>query len=143
MQGVDVQVYRAGKSKNFQIFRTGKGRIRTRIGIRKRGGQMVSGEPEVFEEEDVEVFVQSNRSSHLLKKGIVTGRDFANVMSALMTDLADGSITPPVGNAISKAGSQMLKMVELQYRYAPPKRGEIPNLPLADRYEPSDSESDK
>ena len=68
---------------------------------------MVSGEPEVFEEEDADVVVKSNRSSHLLKKGIVTGRDFANVMSALMTDLADGSITPPVGNAISKAGSQI------------------------------------
>ena len=111
---------------------------------------MVSGEPEVFEEEDADVVVKSNRSSHLLKKGIVTGRDFANVMSALMTDLADGSITPPVGNAISKAGSQMLRMVELQYRYAPPKRGEIPNLPMADRYmadryepESDDSESDK
>jgi len=145
MQGVDVQVYRAGKSKNFQIFRTGKGRIRTRIGIRKRGGQMVGRAEEVVEEEVVEVIVKSNRSSQLLKKGIVTGRDFANVMSALMTDLADGSITPSVGNAISKAGSQMLKMVELQYRYTPPKRGEIPNLPLADRYESddSDSESDK
>ena len=98
-------------------------------------------------EEVSEVIVKSNRSSQLLRKGIETGRDFANVMSALMTDLADGSITPPVGNAISKAGSQMLKMVELQYRYAPPKRGEIPNLPMADRYveeqSDSDSESDK
>jgi hypothetical protein len=47
-----------------------------------------------------------------------------------------------VGNAISKAGSQMLKMVELQYRYAPPKRGEVPNLPMADRYVEEQSDSD-
>ena len=38
-------------------------------------------------------------------------------MSALMSDLVDGSISPMVANATVNAGGKLLKVVEMQYRY--------------------------
>lgn len=42
-------------------------------------------------------------------------------MSALMSDLIDGAITPIVANATVNAGGKLLKVVEMQYRYGSPK----------------------
>jgi len=39
-------------------------------------------------------------------------------MSALMTDVIRGSISPEVTNAACNAGGKLLKMVELEHRYA-------------------------
>jgi hypothetical protein len=50
-------------------------------------------------------------------EGIETGEDFAKVMSAMMSDLLEGRITPQVGNATCNAGGKLLKIVELQYKY--------------------------
>jgi hypothetical protein len=38
-------------------------------------------------------------------------------MSALMSDLIEGRVTPSVGNATCNAGGKLLKVVELQYKY--------------------------
>lgn len=38
-------------------------------------------------------------------------------MSALMSDLIEGNITPQVGNATVNAGGKLLKVVELQLKY--------------------------
>lgn len=38
-------------------------------------------------------------------------------MSALMSDLLEGSITPQVGNAAVNAGSKLLKVVEMRLRW--------------------------
>ena len=46
-----------------------------------------------------------------------TGEDFANLMSALMADVIDGSMSPIVANATVNAGGKLLKVVEMQYRY--------------------------
>lgn len=51
------------------------------------------------------------------RKGIKTGDDFANYMSALMSDLVEGRITPSVGNAACNAGGKLLKVVEMKYKY--------------------------
>jgi hypothetical protein len=53
----------------------------------------------------------------IAKDGIQTGRDFARFMSALMSDLIEGKITPGVGNAAVNAGGKLLKVVELQMKY--------------------------
>lgn len=50
-------------------------------------------------------------------KGIVTGQDFANCMSALMSDLISGKVPPQIGNAVCNAGGKLLKIVELQGKY--------------------------
>lgn len=57
------------------------------------------------------------RSLKIAEKGIKTGHDFANLMSALMTDLISGRITPATGNAACNAGGKLLKAVEMQHKY--------------------------
>lgn len=39
------------------------------------------------------------------------------MMSALMTDIIEGSITPQVANATVNAGGKLLKVVEMQLKY--------------------------
>lgn len=57
------------------------------------------------------------RSLALAQRGIKTGADFSQTMSALMSDLIEGAITPQVGNAVCNAGGKLLKVVEMQYKY--------------------------
>lgn len=49
-------------------------------------------------------------------------------MSALMTDLIEGRITPSVGNATCNAGGKLLKVVEMQAKYG--QSGGGPNKTL-------------
>jgi len=57
------------------------------------------------------------RCLEIASKGVKTGGDFAAMMSALMSDLIDGRITPMVGNATCNAAGKLLKVVELQHKY--------------------------
>lgn len=41
-------------------------------------------------------------------------------MSALMTDLIEGRVSPGIGNAACNAGGKLLKVVELQHKYGAP-----------------------
>ncbi len=45
------------------------------------------------------------------------------MMSALMSDLIEGNVTPQVGNATVNAGGKLLKVVELQLKYGSPEQG--------------------
>ena len=53
----------------------------------------------------------------IARKGVTTGEDFARLMSALMSDVIEGTISPGVANAACNAGGKLLKVVEMQYRY--------------------------
>jgi len=64
-------------------------------------------------------------------KGIKTGHDFANLMSALMSDLIEGRVTPSIGNATCNAGGKLLKVVEMQYKYGVAGPGQQKVLTLA------------
>lgn len=57
------------------------------------------------------------RSVELGQGGIKTTQDFANVMSALMTDVLSGAVSANRANAACNAGRQMLRAVELQLKY--------------------------
>ena len=57
------------------------------------------------------------KSLDIAQKGIKTGRQFANMMSALMSDIIEGRVTPSVGNAVCNAGGKLLKVVEMEHRY--------------------------
>lgn len=70
------------------------------------------------------------RSFALADKCIKTGDDFANMMSALMSDLIGGRISPNIGNATCNAGGKLLKVVEMQYKYGG-KSDEARTLTLA------------
>jgi len=57
------------------------------------------------------------KSLAIAETGITTAQQFAGLMSALMTDLLNGSVTPGIGNATCNAGGKLLKMVELNQKY--------------------------
>lgn len=60
---------------------------------------------------------QTPRSLAIADRGIKTGSDFADMMSALMSDLVAGRVTPQIGNATCNAGGKLLKIVDMQYKY--------------------------
>ena len=64
-----------------------------------------------------EISEKEPRCLKVAQKGIKTGADFATMMSALMSDLVEGRVTPSVGNATCNAGGKLLKVVEMQYKY--------------------------
>lgn len=57
------------------------------------------------------------RSLAIASAGVRTGEDFAGLMSALMSDVIEGRLTPVAANATCNAGGKLLKVVEMQYRY--------------------------
>ena len=63
------------------------------------------------------------KSLGIAAKGIDTGVQFARFMSALMTDLIEGRVSPGIGNAACNAGGKLLKVVELQHKYGTPGPG--------------------
>lgn len=71
------------------------------------------------------------RSLTIANRGVKTSSDFANLMSALMSDLIDGRVTPSIGNATCNAGGKLLKVVEMSYRYGTQGPGTQRTLILA------------
>lgn len=69
------------------------------------------------EKEAIEPNAQDAESLKFSSRGVKTSADFANLMSALMTDIITGKVTPQVGNAVCNAGGKLLKIVEMQHRY--------------------------
>lgn len=57
------------------------------------------------------------RSLNIAARGIVTADDMAQLMSALMSDLIEGRISPMVGNATCNASGKLLKVVEMRFKY--------------------------
>ena len=54
----------------------------------------------------------------IAERGIRSSGDFRELMSRLMTDVIQGSMSPEVTNAACNAGGKLLKMMELEYKYA-------------------------
>jgi len=71
------------------------------------------------------------KSLQVASRGIKTGRDFADFMSCLMSDIVAGRVTPQVGNAACNAGGKLLKVVEMQYKYGDTTPGRPKTLILA------------
>lgn len=57
------------------------------------------------------------KSIAIASAGVKTASDFANLMSALMSDLIEGRLTPAIGNATCNAAGKLLKIVEMNQRY--------------------------
>lgn len=64
-----------------------------------------------------ETSTPQSRSRPIAERGVTTGAQFAEVMSALMSDLICGAVTPDIGNAACNAGGKLLKIVEMQHKY--------------------------
>ena len=65
----------------------------------------------------LELVKEEPHSLAIAERGVKTGADFANMMSALMSDIVAERITPNKAHAVCNAGRQLLKVVEMQYRY--------------------------
>lgn len=63
------------------------------------------------------VVTSTPRSLAVFAGGIRSDKEFINGMAAMMADLIEGSVTPAVANSVCKAGGNMLKAIELKYRY--------------------------
>ena len=72
-----------------------------------------------------------SRSLAIARRGVRTGEDFANLMSALMSDVIEGGLTPDIANAVVNAGGKLLKVVEMQYRFGKQQEHREPSLVLA------------
>lgn len=48
---------------------------------------------------------------------LTSGSDYANLISALISDVVRGSLAPPVLTATCNGVGKLLKMVELQHKY--------------------------
>lgn len=75
------------------------------------------------------------RSVAIAEAGVSTGAEFASLMSALIADIAADRIDPRTANSICNAGGKLLKIVELQHKYAGPaakRASQRPDLLLAD-----------
>lgn len=74
-------------------------------------------------QKDVQLARDVPRSLAIAERGIRTGNDFADLMSAVMSDLISGRTSPVVGNAVCNAGGKLLKIVEMQMKYGKPPGG--------------------
>ena len=70
------------------------------------------------------------RSLAVSAKGVETGEDFARLMSALMSDVIEGRITPDISNAAVNAGGKLLKVIEMQYKYGSGAQAEVARKPF-------------
>jgi len=73
----------------------------------------------------------TSRAALISGQGVKTGKDFANLMSALMTDVLDGTVTPDIANAACNAGGKLLKIVEMEFKYRGVKAEDRGTLSLA------------
>lgn len=85
---------------------------------------MAAAEQQVQESITAGLEIHKPRSIAISQKGIRTGTDFANLMSALMSDLIEGRVSPQIGNAVCNAGGRLLKAVEMQHKYGRPSGAE-------------------
>ena len=74
---------------------------------------------------------EAARSIQIAVNGISTSTQFCNLMSALMSDLLLGKVTPQVGNAVVNAGGKLLKTVEMEHKYGIDGDGNKKSLCLA------------
>jgi len=68
------------------------------------------------------------RSTPIAERGITTANQFAQMMSAVMSDLALGKLTAQVANAMANVGGKLLKVSEMQQKYG--TRGSGPEREL-------------
>src|SRR5262245_22208366 len=60
------------------------------------------------------------RSLPIASAGVRTGEEFAELMSAIMADVIDERLEVGQATAVVNAGRQLLRVVELRYRYGAP-----------------------
>lgn len=85
----------------------------------------------------------SPRSLAIARNGIKTSDNFADFMSALMSDLVEGKVTPQMGNAACNAGGKLLKMVDMTYKYGNASGKSEPRKTLTIAFEDGEATPEK
>ncbi len=82
-------------------------------------------------DERIETTTQTgtSRSLPISQRGINTGKDFTALMSCLMTDFIEGTISPQIATAVVNAGGKLLKVVEMQHKYGTGPAGQANTPP--------------
>jgi hypothetical protein len=75
--------------------------------------------------------VTGPRCSAIANKGIKTATDFADFMSALMSDVVEDRIDPNIAKTACLAGDKLLKVVEMQAKYGTSNRDGSKTLNLS------------
>jgi hypothetical protein len=57
------------------------------------------------------------KSLRIAELGIYDSNSFTCLMSTIMTDLIEGSLSPKIANAVCNAGGKLLKMAEMEIKY--------------------------
>lgn len=97
---------------------------------------MASKSKEVVQESTETGANAEARSLQYAKAGVKSSEDFANMMSAMMSDIIEGKLNPQTANAAINAGGKLLKVVEMEYKYGGQSltgKPEVPTLQLAKR----------
>lgn len=79
---------------------------------------MSEGSKEVAEKGSENGAAVAPASLRVAERGLRSSVDFRDFMSGLMSDVISGRVNPGVANAACNAGGKLLKMVELEMRYA-------------------------
>lgn len=74
---------------------------------------------------------KSGKSLPIARHGITNGWDFANLMSALMSDVIDDKVSPAKANAVCNVGGKWLKVIEMQLKYGRPGQNGEKTLALS------------
>jgi hypothetical protein len=67
--------------------------------------------------------VEVPRSIAYATSGVRTAAQLAGLMSAIISDLLDGRITPQMANALANTAGKMMKAAELAMKYGTPLDG--------------------
>ena len=65
-----------------------------------------------------------SRSLAIAKRGLTTGFDTINMLTATITDVLEEDITTNQANVVVNAIGKVLKVVELQFKYGKPKNAD-------------------
>jgi hypothetical protein len=77
-------------------------------------------EPKVARSNNKPVAKPEAKCLPIAAKGIETSQQLARYLSALMSDVVEGTVSPIVANAGTNAAGKLLKLVEMQHKYGVP-----------------------
>lgn len=65
---------------------------------------------------------RTSRSLEIAQRGLFTGFDTINMLTATITDVLEENVSTNQANVVVNAIGKVLKVVELQYKYGKPQR---------------------
>ena len=93
------------------------------MGKQKKGASKREDVQKSVNKGDEGIEINRPRCLEVAEQGIQTGSQFAALMAALMADVIEGRVNAQTANAACNAGGKLLKVVEMQIKYAKRDKG--------------------